>query len=90
MGPFGLLKRNSIFVLIGWLVPCCLMLLGADLSPFTLFLWPTWIFLLVLGGQINEFGDYIFIAFTILINGIIYLIVGNIFRFIYVKFFCFK
>jgi hypothetical protein len=90
MGLLGLLKRNSIIILIGWFVPCCLMLLEADLSPYTWFLWPTWIFLIGLGGQINEFGDYVFIAFTILINGFIYLIVGNILRFVYVKFFSFK
>ena len=71
-------------------MPCCLLLLDADLSPFTLLLWPTWIFLLSLGGEINGLGDYVFIAFTILINGVVYLAVGNVFRLVYVKFFKFK
>jgi hypothetical protein len=71
-------------------VPCCLLLLQADLTLITWFLWPTWIFLLSLGGQIIEFGDYVFIAFTILINGIIYLMFGNLLRLVYVKFLKFK
>ena len=80
-------KHNLLLLIAGLAIPALLLLLKVDMSSFTLFLWPTWIFLLVLGGQFNGVGDYIFVGVSILLNGGVYLVLGNMFRLLYVKFF---
>ena len=80
-------KHNLLLLIAGLAIPALLLLLKVDMSSFTLFLWPTWIFLLVLGGQFNGAGDYIFVGVSILLNAGAYLVLGNMFRVLYVKFF---
>lgn len=55
-------KHDLLLLIAGLAIPALLLLLKVDMSSFTLFLWPTWIFLLVLGGQFNGVGDYIFVG----------------------------
>ena len=80
-------KHNLLLLIAGLAIPALLLLLKVDMSSFTLFLWPTWIFLLALGGQFNGVGDYIFVGVSILLNAGVYLVLGNMFRVLYVKFF---
>lgn len=80
-------KHNFLLLLTGLAIPVLLLLLKVDMSSITLFLWPTWIFLLVLGGQFDGFGDYVFVGVIILLNGGVYLILGNILRLLHVRLF---
>ncbi|GAB60425.1 hypothetical protein RNAN_3449 [Rheinheimera nanhaiensis E407-8] len=42
---------------------------------------------MVLGGQLIGAGDYVFVGVIILLNGGFYLVLGNILRLAYAKFF---
>ncbi|WP_156808345.1 hypothetical protein [Alishewanella agri] len=80
-------KHNLLLLIAGLAIPVLLLLLKVDMSSYTLFLWPTWIFLLVLGGQFNGVGDYVFVGVSILLNGGVYLVFGNMLRLLYVRLF---
>ncbi len=80
-------NHNLLLFIAGLAAPALLLLLKVDMSSFTLFLWPSWIFLLALGGQFNGVGDYVFVGIVILLNGGVYLVLGNILRLLYVRFF---
>ncbi len=82
----GLRNYNSLLLLSGLLIPTFLLIAKASMSPLTLLLWPTWFFLIGLGGQINGIGDYVYIGIVILLNGVFYVICGNILRFLYLRF----
>ena len=77
-----MMKRNYLTFTLGILVASSLLLLDDELSVLTILLWPSWIFLMVLGGEITGFGDYIFIGFTIILNGVIYMLIGMLVSFI--------
>lgn len=80
-------KHNLLLLIAGLAIPALLLLLQVDMSLLTLFLWPTWFFLLALGGQFNGIGDYVFVGVIILLNGGVYLVLGNILRQLYARFF---
>lgn len=80
-------NHNLLLFIAGLAAPALLRLFKVDMSPFTLFLWPTGFFLLVLGGQLIGAGDYVFVGVIILLNGGYYLVLGNILRLAYARFF---
>lgn len=81
-------KHNLLLLITGLAIPALMLLLKVNMSSLTLLLWPTWIFLLVLGGQFKGVEDWLFVGLSILLNAGIYLVLGNVFRSLYVR--CFK
>jgi hypothetical protein len=80
------IKYNQVALFLGFIFPLILLIFKFDLNEITIILWPSWIFLIGLGGKITGIGDYIFIIFSIAVNMLIYSFVAFTLRKLFCKF----
>ena len=60
--------------------PVIFILFKFDLNELTIMLWPSWIFLIGLGGKVTGVGDYMLIMFSIAMNMLFYYFVAFVIR----------
>lgn len=74
------IKYNHVALFLGFIFPVIFILFKFDLNELTIILWPSWIFLIGLGGKITGIGDYILIMFSIAMNMLFYSFVAFVLR----------
>ncbi len=78
-------KSDKWALSLGFLFPVLIISFSFTFLGAGYLLWPFRFFLMVLGGQIQGFGDYVFIGVLIMLNMLLYFLSFRLFNFIYHK-----
>jgi hypothetical protein len=69
--------------LFGVFTALVILVAGLELSVLTTFFWPTMIGLMGLGGKMEGIYDFLYVAFLVALNGLLYLAIFNCLAFFY-------
>ena len=78
-----MLHHKKLAFLLGIFTAVVILFADLALSKITFILWPAMIGLMGLGGQIEGIADYLYVAFLVVLNGLLYLLAFNFLTVLY-------
>ena len=73
-------KTTKVSLIFGVAVPVFILVFGIDLAEFTIVVWPSYIFLMALGGEMDIAAFSIIVTMSILVNMALYFGIGYIIK----------